>query len=122
VTTNLSPYELARIAECASPDAPDSPGARFLVGIADAVEEAREGDSDIDDLAHEVADAAVPVYTHRLWMTFVDLGAYDEADEDGAAVASLADGNPSNYAGAMLYYIARRLAYRLLTNRPDAGS
>jgi hypothetical protein len=116
VTKNLSPYELARIAECGDPDSQDSPGAQFLLNVAGAIEEAREGDFDLDDLAHEVADAAIPVYTHALWMTFVDLGAYDEADEDGAAAASLADGNPSSYAGAMLYQIAYRLAYRLLTN------
>jgi hypothetical protein len=120
VTTNLSPYELARLAECASPDAPDSPGARFLLDIADAVAElepAQVADlSDLDMLAHDVADGAVEgcPYSHDLWMTFVDLAAYREFDGIASAAEAVADGNPDGYAASMLYSIGYRLARRLL--------
>lgn len=109
VTTN--PNQLARIAECYSPDSFTSPGARFLEEIADSVNERREDGSLVRvDAPAEIADAAVPVYTHERWQTFVDLGAYEEdVSELGADASDL-----TQCAAVALYMIAERLAGALI--------
>lgn len=117
-------WHLARLAECSDPDrhdgygfappfdAPDgyepSPGARFLRGVEDDTLEAlTDGRWDDDgDAAHEIADSAVPVYTHERWATFVDLGAYNE---DARELGADAD-DMTAAAGVCLYIIAERLA------------
>lgn len=81
---SLAPWALARLAECAGPDATDGPGARFLCRVRDSVMEDWErlteydGDPDYDGAVSEIADACVPIYSGELWTTFVDLGAYRE--------------------------------------------
>jgi hypothetical protein len=113
----LSPYELARIAECAEPDSKDSPGAEFLRGIADAVAEVDQPKDDaIDTIAYDIANAAVEAlpYSYDLWRTFIDLGAYRERDGIADAAEAVAAGDPDVYAAWMLNNIAYRLAYRLL--------
>jgi hypothetical protein len=112
--TSPTPWELARLASCADPDAIDSWGAEWLRGVASEVEEiraAREEGHDLADLIHERADARVPVYTWDRWATFVDLGAWSEDLSeigDGTSCDMTAD------AGVALYLIAERLLFALL--------
>jgi len=118
VTTNAlthTPYALADLADCASPDTPTSPGAEFLLGIQSAVNDADVADlaeGDHHDLAHEIADSAPDVYTHARWREFVDLCAYQEEPEFGDWPDDLTEA-----AGIALYQIAYRLAERLLRER-----
>jgi hypothetical protein len=121
-------WQLANLAGCADPDEHDgigfdlpagaiedrrviaSPGANFLRSVEDAVREAfdyHEGQPGDD--WHEVADGAVPVYTHALWSTFVDLAAYNE---DPSELGCEAD-DMTRAAGVCLYMIAERLAMAL---------
>src|SRR5690606_33109396 len=74
-------YQLASIADCAAPDMLNGPGARFLLRVQDSARELVEGaepGDDLTDAIHEHADAAVPIYTHEMWATFIDLAAYEE--------------------------------------------
>lgn len=119
----FSVYHLATLADCYSPDGDDSPGAGFLAGIArdlaervtygaDTADEYRANLAEITDGdgAHEIADGAVPIYTHQRWATFTDLGAYNED------VTELGDGDASDLtglAGVALYIIAERLVRAL---------
>ncbi len=124
-------WQLARLADCADPDKPDglawpyvdgdeerarmnadaSPGAQFLRRVEDNVLEwfDNEQSGDFDDYAGELADNAVPVYTHERWRVFVDLAAYDEdISELGSDSSDLTEA-----AGVALYLIAERLARAL---------
>lgn len=129
---NLTTWQLANMADCASPDMPDhygfeprttvtyhpspSPGAEFLRRIARDIEEGinynpdARTPEDLEDLASETADTAVPVYTHKKWATFADLAAYNEDPTelgfDGADMGKGAD--------VCLYLIASRLAGALI--------
>lgn len=98
-----SPYELAGMADCASPDSSESPGAVWLEtvwSVADGYDEPRDW-----DVVGELADSCVPVYTHNRWQVFVDLAAYNEDPTDLGA-----DGSDMNQAaGVCLYLIAERL-------------
>lgn len=112
----MTAYELARIADVQSPDdAFESPGAQFLLGIAEDVKD-RRGYGELDeDSAHEIADSAVPVYTYKMWQTFVDLCAWDEdLDDLGGST-----GDMTKDAMAALYLIASRLAYALIEEGTD---
>lgn len=108
--TNLSAYRLSSDADCASPDTLESVGARFLLGIRDAVHEMLTDSDDPtgdfgDDIA-TIADDAVPIYTSDIWATFVDLGAYNEDPTEMGA-----DGSDMEQAAKVcLYIIASRLA------------
>lgn len=121
LTSELNAYRLAGMAECASPDSPDSPGVRFLLRVAsDFAERVADGEEYDDDaaydMAHEVADAAVPIYTHERWVTFVDLAAYNEDPSELGADAS----DMTELAGVCLYLIAERLV-RVLAVPPSRG-
>lgn len=103
-------WELARLAGCMDPDNAESPGARFLSRVADDYREAIADEWYDDDSPHEIADSAVPVYTHERWQVFVDLGAYQEdiseyGDDYGADLTGA--------AAVALYMIAERLVYAL---------
>jgi len=106
----LSAYELATMADCASPDSPSSPGARMLAQTRDTVIEAWEsgryhGSEDPSDVHHAIADDAPSVYTYTAWQQFVDLGAWQEEPETGEWPDDL-----SKAAAVALYQIAERLA------------
>ena len=126
---NLTTWQLANMADCASPNRPDhygfeprtlhsrpSPGAEFLRRIARDIEEGIDHNpdartpEDLEDLASETADTAVPVYTHKKWATFADLAAYNEDPTelgfDGSDMGKGAD--------VCLYLIASRLAGALI--------
>lgn len=121
-------WQLARLAGCADPDTHESAGADFLRRVERDTLEALDdrGDDDRGDLAHEVADSAVPIYTHERWQVFVDLAAYQQD------VSDLAGGSEdlTTLAGYALYEIARNLFYALANERdhgcqctpdPDTG-
>lgn len=127
-------WQLARLAGCSDPDAHDgrgfdgqdvqpvegSAGARFLRSVEDDCRDRLEDGDEIDDVgdvAHEVADGAVPVYTHERWSVFVDLAAYTEdLDELGGEPSDMTEA-----AGWALYLIGRRLAEALLEQDDDDG-
>jgi hypothetical protein len=126
---SYSTYELSGLADCASPDRHDgigfepaaepqegSAGAKFLRHVAeDVAERLTDGIGDVHDEAHEVADNAVPIYTHELWTTFVDLAAYQEdPSELGAESDDL-----TKAAGVALYMIGNRLAVALFEEHED---
>lgn len=96
-TRNLSTWQLAELADCATPDRGDghgaafddmegrtpSPGATFLRHVADTYDDRRawatsNGDELVGDDLWEMADGCVPIYTHTVWTTFADLAAYQE--------------------------------------------
>lgn len=137
--TQLTSWQLAKLAGCSDPDAHDgigfgdapgtvedaigSPGAQFLRNVEDDVNDRDEVD---EDTAHEIADANVPVYTHELWQTFVDIAAYNE---DVTELAGEVPDDLSKVASIALYMIAERLASALIQARnenaltcPECGS
>lgn len=106
----LTVWQLARLAECLDPDSSSTPGADFLRGIREACSAAIEEGYADEDSAHEIADSAVPIYTHKRWGAFVDIGAYEEDPSELGADAS----DLTAAAGVCLYLVAHRLASRLL--------
>lgn len=110
----MTANELARLADCHSPDSPTSPGALLLLSVQDAALEDREGQEDREDLVSEIADAAPSICTHQMWLEFVDLCAYSENPAELGAEGADMD----SQARTCLYLIAERLARRLLTD-PD---
>ena len=115
----LTAYWLSSEVESISgPDSPESPGAKFLDAVRDSVVETLEykieNDTDGDllhaarvlrDDAHELADGAVPIYTHERWQVFVDLCAYNVDIDDYASGTT----DMTELAGVALYEVARRL-------------
>jgi hypothetical protein len=126
-----SPFALASLADCASPDSIESPGAKFLGGVArDVADRAQPYTTSeptpadvyrarLDELtgddAHELADSAVPVYTYDRWLTFVDLAAWQEDISDYGSTDDL-----TNAAGVALYMIAERLVRALAEELTEA--
>lgn len=115
MTTTYSVYELAHMAGVNSPDGPNSPGALWLEQVAASLAEAidyrhDQGDDQgpVDDVVHELADTAVPIYTHERWKIFVDLGAYNfDADDLGRGEDITAE------AGIILYQVAEALIWSI---------
>ena len=119
---DLTAYRLADLADVAAPDTLVSPGAAFLTGVRDHLAEALDWRADDpadaikhvrDDGIHEIADSAVPVYTHARWLTFVDLAAWSE-DISELADGAVATVGLTEGAGVALYIIAERLTHALL--------
>jgi hypothetical protein len=109
-------YALARLADCHDPDTAESPGAQFLRSVETYTEERvhwekdNDEETDVSDLAHEIADATIPVYTGELWATFVDLQAWDEDISDYGDF----EGDIEQVARWAVYGIGRRLAEALI--------
>ena len=100
-------YELARLAGCSDPDSPTSPGAQFLAMVEATLADYDDPDY---DTAWEIADNAPSVYTHEMWMQFVDLAAYSEdPSEVGADGADM-----EKSARVCLFMIAERLCIALI--------
>ena len=114
VVTELSSYngnQLAYHAGCPSPDSPDSPGAEYLAAVRDSIIEAyryniEHGNTFDSDDIHGIVDGCVPVYTHNLWETFTDLGAYSVDVEDMQPTSN-------NYPTVALYVVGEALAQSL---------
>lgn len=116
--SNLTVWELARLADVTEPDSQSSAGAAFLRSVQDAVVESWEnGAFDAPyiegDTISEIADDAPDIYNHRRMMELIDLAAYQEEIEP-----ELVGVNPTfiDLAGLALYQVAERLAYALLAD------
>ena len=113
---------LARIADCADPDAEDSPGARVLTYVRDRVAECLRDHPDgtaehWEDTRYEIADGAPSVYTAKAWLEFVDLAAWQE---DPTEIGREQVGDLTAAARVCLYMIADRLAEALYREaRPE---
>ena len=105
-----NPYVLAGMAGCASPDTEDSAGALFLTLVADSVRDLVAEDEDRDEIPFQAADECVPIYTHKVWRTFVDLAAWQEDPTDLSADAS----DMEQCAKVCLLMIGERLAWAIL--------
>lgn len=115
----LNAYQLANLADCASPDTNDSPGARFLLGVQDDVNEVMgawengPSDYDLSDEAHMIADQAAynaeARGTYNKWLTFVDLAAWQQDTDEWGPFEDM-----NKAADIALYTIARTLAERLI--------
>lgn len=111
--TDLNAYELARMASVYSPDGPDSPGAKFLVGLRDEIVDLTDESDDFDselimDHFRERIDTYL-IYTSEVWAVFTDLGAWQNENPFGNG-----DDMTQNAQG-ILYGIATDLGYALLT-------
>jgi hypothetical protein len=112
-TTERTAHELAGMADTASPDTPTSAGAEYLRRVEsgaiehwDELDEDQRGDEDYrSDEVHELADGLVPIYTHAIWSTFVDLAAYQEDVTDYCGP----EDEMERRAMIALYMIAERL-------------
>lgn len=114
--TTYTAWQLARLADCMDPESTDSPGAQFLDRVESDYRERIEDESyDEDDTPHEIADSAVPVYTHDIWQTFTDLGAYQEDPSELGADPS----DMNQCAQTALYMIADRLVRALHDDRDE---
>lgn len=112
MSDELSVYGLARLADVASPDSSDSPGARWLMNVASAasemIAECAEYGGDPADAAHETADAIVPVYTSEIWAVFCDLAAWNVDTSDYGQAEDM-----TRSASLALYVVAERLINEL---------
>lgn len=99
----MNAYMLARLADCMDPDRPDSPGSLFLEAVWESYEEGMT-----EDDVFETVDSMIPVYTHDRWMTFVDLGAYQEEVETDTR------GDMTQMAAVALFQIGERLLFARL--------
>lgn len=109
---NMTVWELQDFAECGSPDTESSAGALFLLAVKSAFLETMKqtgGVIDRDDI-HEIADNAPDVYTHRRWLEFVDLCAYQEDVTDYVKDET----SMTDRAAVALYMIAERLLEQLV--------
>lgn len=119
--TDPSPYQLARVADVLGPDDKDSPGAKWLVRVSNAVDDVvdavKNHDANQQDAEHEAADGLVPIYTHELWQVWVDLGLYREDPEE---IGFEFDGqNVENLPSVVCYMVALRLLRELIGDLED---
>lgn len=115
-------YRLATEADCGHPDTGESAGAVFLDRVRDNFCESVSGAladpmddewtlseildrMEADGVFNEMADNAPDAYTHRCWLQFVDLCAYEEDPSDYVSDSS----GMTRLASACLYIIAERL-------------
>lgn len=99
--------ELARQAGCQYPEDMESDGANWLYTLKQSREEISQGDYDRDSrdqVQHEFADDAVPIYSRVLWTVWVELGGYDH-DSDYHEMSSNSESGEFMYrqAQATLY-------------------
>lgn len=97
-------------ADVASPDAWDSPGAVWLLNLYHSAMGAWENGEITPDAQYpedrisELADSAVPIYTHNRWQIFADLCAYDF---DSELIGEGHSDGMTGMAGVVLYEIAQ---------------
>jgi hypothetical protein len=103
---NINAYYMASIAEISDPSSLSSPGAEMLETVRSYLLESLEYDAEKPVPISELADSVLPVYTHDIWETFVDLCAYNEDVED-------LGGDMTERAKYALYSIAHRLLHTL---------
>jgi hypothetical protein len=106
----LNPYELASIADIATPSSKSSPGAEFMESVQSVMMDYLS--SELEQVPiNEAADASLNVYTHDIWLQFVDLCAYNE---DISGITSESQ-SMTERAMLSLYLIAERLIDTLCT-------
>jgi hypothetical protein len=110
-------FRLALEADVGAPDAVDSPGAQWLNTIREAAVEFYEynkedGDEDVDDGLHLVADGIIPVYTHEAWLVFTDLAVWAE---DLLEHSLPPEEDMTRRAMMLLYNVAERLSRTIYT-------
>ncbi len=100
---SINAYYMASIIDSASPSSLSSKGAELLDDLRYYILEwLNNNDEPLD--VNQVANEALPIYTHDIWETFVDLCAYNEDIE--VWVDENSDMNQQ--AGFALYVIAER--------------
>lgn len=112
---SLNACQLAYHADCATPDSDTSNGAAYLYRVRDAIVESltyaiEHNDTYDNDDIHQQIDGTVPIYTHAMWATFVDLAAYNVDVTDYGTD----DSNTDSRAAVALYVIGETLAAALL--------
>jgi hypothetical protein len=119
---NYHPYELASLAGCERPDGSFSVGGVFLTHVAAEVAKAIDYcPSDANgEASYEAVDSAIPAAEPVLWLTFVDLAAYQEDDESGRMEEAVRSGDLTQVARVALVQIGERLA-RALIEEARAG-
>jgi hypothetical protein len=117
MTADYTTWQLARMAGVSDPDSETSPGAEWLRAVGTAWTEVVEYgiENYAEDVVFEVADAAVPVYTHEIWKVFVDLAAYEVEVETDMALES----DMTKRAQVALYEVARTLLTALLIEQEE---
>ena len=118
--TDRTVWQLARLAGCSDPDTNESPGGQFLRLVESTTAEYADGSGGIDweDVANEIADGCVPVYTYRAWQTFVDLAAWEQDIGElisPETITANAGDLTQTVAMTALYVIGQTLATALLT-------
>lgn len=116
----ISPFELARIAECPfEPQSSDSgDGAAFLKVCRDyALDATREYDLDTEDEVNdailEVAENCIPHHTYTKWITWVELGGYRDPDPDDLGGTQWPD--TSRLPDLALYFWAWRIVTHIFS-------
>lgn len=124
---HATPWQLADMADCATPDSDTSDGAQMLARVAEDIAslivDMADDLADVDvtewpdtlDYAgavHGITDAAPDIYTSGKWRQFVDLAAWQEdpVGEYGPDVAKDLD----QLASIALYMIAERCAWAVV--------
>lgn len=111
----LTVWQLARMADCVTPDRTDSPGGDWLDTVRRDALDTFDAD-DPDQETSESADSLVPIYTATVWAVFVDLGAYQEDVTEFGPIEDM-----EQAAKVALYMIADRLISAIWSDlREDA--
>ena len=126
-------YRLSDEAGVQSPDNRESPGALWLLAVRDAVanwwaeatDERREtvepGDDDWwHDATHHLADESIPLATYRLWQDEATLD-IPVLTRDVSAGRGVVEVDMTAQATALLYEVAHRLTWTILTELTNDG-
>jgi len=109
---DLNGYELANLADLGDTGIAGKAGYEMLdtvrVCIADAIENGEFADRDADEIIHEIADSAVPVYYADIFEALVELRAWGEDIQD------ITPTDLSQGAMVCLYLVGERLARSLV--------
>lgn len=115
-----SAIDLAALADVGRPDHQNSPGARFLLGVADSVRDqvddldATPGSTPEDvagNFAFEIADSAVPVYYAEQIEVISDLQLWSARVDEMGECETLSDAMTS-----AIYDTAHNLVFALVRN------
>ena len=112
---DLNGYELANLADLGDTVELTAGEAGYemldtvRVSIADAIENGEFADRDADEIIHEIADSAVPVYYHDIFQALVQLRAW------GEDISDITPTDLSNGAMVCLYLVGERLARSLVS-------
>jgi hypothetical protein len=123
--TLTNAYILARMADCASPDSQESPGAVWLRRVASDLDELLEaiaGGAEPSDSVFEFVDQALPIYTHELWKVWVDLAGYNLSDQAAEEWGIGENASMEDRARIGLLFCAEGLLMALLDDAAEDAS